>query len=212
MLRPSTFQRLPHSIRTLTTLSTNPSIYAHPSPSSIPQQHILSLLPTSPPTPNLALGTTTALPPTTTSFTPNRSFSPILHSVLKQYATQDPAVQMAANAYASEAGFTASAKQRGRESQGGSGGAKRGGSVGRGGWVHVSDSRRPPDWGRISDPEDIFGSVEVDAEGKFVGENGNYQDSGTYRMITRDGILGLSPFLMGKLVERLKVLEKEAQA
>lgn len=27
-------------------------------------------------------------------------------------------------------------------------------------------------------PEDIFGSLEVDGEGKFVGENGNYQPSG----------------------------------
>lgn len=27
-------------------------------------------------------------------------------------------------------------------------------------------------------PEDIFGSLEVDADGKFVGGNGNYQASG----------------------------------
>jgi hypothetical protein len=58
----------------------------------------------------------------------------------------------------------------------------------RGGWVHVSDDRNPPDWGRIAYPEDIFGSVEVDGEGKFVGEHGGYQDSGTYRMVTRDGM------------------------
>lgn len=29
-------------------------------------------------------------------------------------------------------------------------------------------------------PEDIFGSVEVDGNGNFVGKNGNYQSSGQY--------------------------------
>ncbi|KAF2427229.1 hypothetical protein EJ08DRAFT_699677 [Tothia fuscella] len=81
------------------------------------------------------------------------------------------------------------------------------GSGGRGGYVHVSDLRRPPDFGRIADPEDIFGSVEVDSTGSFVGERGGYQESGTYRAVTREGILGLSDFLRGKLVERLKELE-----
>jgi hypothetical protein len=52
--------------------------------------------------------------------------------------------------------------------------------------VHVSDVRRPPDWGRIPDPEDIFGSVEVDAQGRVLG---GYQPSETYRIVTRDGIL-----------------------
>jgi len=81
------------------------------------------------------------------------------------------------------------------------------GGAGRGGFVHVSDLRHPPDFGRIAEPEDIFGSVEVDGNGQFVGEKGNYQDSGTYRVITREGILGLTDFLRGKLVERLQELE-----
>lgn len=85
------------------------------------------------------------------------------------------------------------------------------GSGGRGGWVHVSDQRNPPDWGRIAYPEDIFGSVEVDGEGKFVGENGGYQEGGAYRICTRDGILGLSTFLRGKVVEALEGLEKSAE-
>ena len=42
-----------------------------------------------------------------------------------------------------------------------------------------------------------------------MGGNGNYQESGTYRAVTRDGVLGLSDFLRGKLVERLKQLEAE---
>jgi hypothetical protein len=83
------------------------------------------------------------------------------------------------------------------------------GGAGRGGWVHVSDLRKPPDFGRIADPEDIFGSVEVDGEGKFVGEKGSYQESGTYRIVTREGILGLSDFMRGKLVERLRQMEAE---
>ena len=69
------------------------------------------------------------------------------------------------------------------------------------------DNRRPPDFGRIPDPEDIFGSLEVDGSGRFVDGHGRYQASGTYRVVTRDGILGLSDFLRTKLVERLKVEE-----
>jgi len=79
--------------------------------------------------------------------------------------------------------------------------------------VHVSDTRNPPDYGRIAWPEDIFGSVEVDGQGRFVeaGEGkgtGNYQESGSYRVCTREGILGLSPFLRERVVERLGGEEK----
>ncbi|OMP82871.1 hypothetical protein BK809_0001062 [Diplodia seriata] len=94
----------------------------------------------------------------------------------------------------------------GASAQGGSGGA------GRGGWVHVSDQRNPPDYGRIAWPEDMFGSVEVDGRGQFVAGNGNYQESGTYRMCTNEGFLGLSPYLREKVVERLKVLEAQERA
>lgn len=31
-----------------------------------------------------------------------------------------------------------------------------------------------------SRPEDMFGSLEVDANGQFVGSNGNYQPSGMF--------------------------------
>jgi hypothetical protein len=74
----------------------------------------------------------------------------------------------------------------GASSQGGAGGG------GRGGYIHVSDLRAPPDYGRIAWPEDIFGSLEVDGKGEFVvgegGVKGNWQASGTYRMITREGM------------------------
>jgi len=79
--------------------------------------------------------------------------------------------------------------------------------------VHVSDLRAPPDYGRIAWPEDIFGSLEVDRSGQFVrgddGRLGNWQGSGTYRVVTREGILGLSEFLMAKVVERLREEEKK---
>ena len=102
----------------------------------------------------------------------------------------------------------------GASSQGGAGGA------GKGGHIHVSDTRNPPDYGRIAFPEDIFGSLEVDGEGNFVDGNGHYQESGSYRMLTREGwyvmihhlmsrlanphSLGLSPYLHQKLVEKLR--------
>jgi hypothetical protein len=74
----------------------------------------------------------------------------------------------------------------GASGQGGAGGG------GRGGWVHLSDSRAPPDYGRIAWPEDIFGSLEVDGTGQFVvgeeGMRGNWQGSGTYRVVTREGM------------------------
>ncbi|CRK34333.1 hypothetical protein BN1708_006336, partial [Verticillium longisporum] len=68
------------------------------------------------------------------------------------------------------------------------------------------DSRNPPDFGRIAWPEDIIGSLEVDPEGNIIG---NLQSSGTYRMLTNEGALGLSSFLRGKLLERLRAEENK---
>lgn len=93
----------------------------------------------------------------------------------------------------------------GASSQGGMGGA------GRGGWIHVADQRNPPDFGRVAWPEDIFGSLELDGQGKFVNGDGRYQEAGTYRVVTREGILGLSEYLRGKVVQRLKELEEQAK-
>ena len=94
----------------------------------------------------------------------------------------------------------------GKEGVGGAANTQGGmGGAGRGGYIHVSDQRNPPDFGRIAWPEDIFGSLEVTGQGEVM--RGTYQDSGTYRFITREGILGLSEYLRGKLVERLKVEE-----
>lgn len=76
-----------------------------------------------------------------------------------------------------------------------------------GGWIHVSDMRNPPDFGRIAWPEDIIGSLEVNGMGQI--EEGTWQDSGSYRIVTREGILGLSEFMRGKVVVRLRELEEQ---
>ena len=85
------------------------------------------------------------------------------------------------------------------------------GGAGKGGFVHVSDQRNPPDFGRVAWPEDILGSLEIDVGGKFVDGTGRYQEAGTYRVVTREGILGLSTFLRGKLIDRLKKLEEQTK-
>ncbi|KAL1974974.1 hypothetical protein VTN31DRAFT_5178 [Thermomyces dupontii] len=214
--------------RPVSTLPGNPHIYTFPDPST-PGKHILSLLPTEPPRPELAIGTTSKIPPTPDSFQENPTFLQILQEVLSQNATKDPEVQAQAKVMVSTAGANLGSggiffgPQRGRNKRGpgfSTGGATGGdsaggasgqggvGSGGRGGWIHVSDSRRPPEFGRIAWPEDIFGSLEVDGNGNFVGGNGNYQSSGTYRIVTRDGILGLSPFLREKLIEKLREIAK----
>jgi hypothetical protein len=51
--------------------------------------------------------------------------------------------------------------------------------------VHLSDRRNPPDFGRIAWPEDILASVEVDEAGEVVGKA---QPSGTYRILTNEGM------------------------
>lgn len=52
-----------------------------------------------------------------------------------------------------------------------------------------------------------MGSLEVDGDGSFSNGFGNYQESGTYRLVTRDGVLGLPDTLMKRLVERMRLEE-----
>jgi hypothetical protein len=152
-----------HAFRTT---PTDPVQYVHKDPFD-PSKRLLSLLPTEPPTPQLAIGTCTALPPTPQNFTENPQFLPILSSVFATHAISDPYVQSQAAVYASPGGM---------------------GGAGHGGWIHISDLRNPPDYGRIAWPEDIFGSVEVDGNGHFSGGDGGWQNSGTYRVVTREGM------------------------
>ncbi|KAI8633842.1 hypothetical protein F5Y19DRAFT_415319 [Xylariaceae sp. FL1651] len=223
---PTCWRLLSH--RCVSTLSSNPYIKAFPN--AAPNRgYLLTYLDTNPPTSRLAIGASSQLPPTPQSFTENREFLSILYNVLHEHAAQDPDLQAQAQVFAGPGGVTLGShgaffpQQRtqratrktaaGLGGGGGAGGSGAGGAsaqggaggAGVGGHVHLSDLRNPPDFGRIAFPEDILGSIEVDGQGKIVGE---FQPSGTYRIVTNEGILGLSDFLMTKLVETLRQEEK----
>ncbi|KAF3005577.1 hypothetical protein E8E14_009238 [Neopestalotiopsis sp. 37M] len=170
---------------------------------------------------DFAIGTSTENPPTPQSFSENHKFLTILYDVLAKHAAQDPQLQSQAQAFAGPGGMTFGAggafpQQSSRRTSrskhaagtGGGGASAQGGAGGGGvgGYVHLSDLRNPPDFGRIAWPEDIMGSIEVDGHGQIVGK---FESSGTYRVVTNEGILGLSDFLRNKLIERLKEEEKK---
>ncbi|KNE57280.1 hypothetical protein AMAG_03012 [Allomyces macrogynus ATCC 38327] len=67
------------------------------------------------------------------------------------------------------------------------------------GWMHVADQRNPPPWGRIPDPDDIIGSVQLDGEGQIRAHS--YQPMPTHRIVSNHGLFQLSPFLHEKLVQ-----------
>jgi len=188
--------------RLISTLASNPHIKAFPLASK-PGSYLLSYLETNPPSWKAAIGTTSELPPTPRSFDGNTHFMSILDGVLKDNASKDEDLKAQAKAYASPGGSTlgmGTGGAGGASYQGGSGGG------GVGGYVHLSDQRNPPDFGRIAWPEDILGSVEVDAQGNPLD---NFQPSGTYRIVTNEGILGLSPFLREKLISRLREVDRD---
>lgn len=174
---------------------------------SSPASHILTLLDSSSSKlKRLAIGTSTTLPPTPQSFTENPTFKAILNEVLVEHGHKDEDVTSQARALASPGGFNLGSggafflkqnQRRGSSAKegagGGAGGSGAGGASaqggagggGRGGWVHLSDRRNPPDFGRIAWPEDILGSVEVNELGDVVG---TLQPSGTYRIVTNEGM------------------------
>ncbi|KAK8879084.1 hypothetical protein PGQ11_000378 [Apiospora arundinis] len=223
-LRPISMLNGLSSRRMVSTLSNNPYIKVFPN-ASINNSHLLTYLDTNPPSQRLAIGSSTANPPTPQSFSENHEFLSILNEVLAKHAAQDPQLQSQAQAFAGPGGATLGSggvffpqqRRKGRGAGlGGGGGAGGGGGGGAsaqggaggggmGGHVHLSDMRNPPDYGRIAWPEDILGSIEVDGTGQIVGE---FQPSGTYRIITNEGILGLSDFIRTKLVERLQKEER----
>lgn len=125
--------------------------------------HILSLLPSEPVNPDLAIGVTSKLPPTTDSVRENPKFLTILQEVFSKHAHEDPDAQSQAQVMASTSGanlytggvlLTGKRAKRHRaevgDSSGGASGQGGAGSAGRGGWIHISDNRRPPDYGRIA--------------------------------------------------------------
>ncbi|KAI1809538.1 hypothetical protein GGS20DRAFT_571495 [Poronia punctata] len=212
-------------------LANNPYIKAFPN-TAAKGGYLLTYLDTNPPTPRLAIGVSTQIPPTPKTFTENHEFLSILNEVLRKYAAQDPELRAQAQAFAGPGGatlgshgafFPQSRTQRstrrtaaGLGGGGGAGGSGAGGAsaqggaggAGVGGYVHLSDLRNPPDFGRIAFPEDILGSIEVDGTGNVIGE---FEPSGTYRIITNEGILGLSHFLRTKLITRLTEEEQKSK-
>ena len=137
--------------------------YVHPSNGPASGSHILSLLPSEPVNPELAIGLTTQLPPTTDTFKENPKFLNILQEVCSEHAVEDPDAKSQAQVMVSIAGANLNSGgvlmggKRGRrrrnemgDSSGGASGQGGAGSGGRGGWIHVSDGRRPPDYGRIA--------------------------------------------------------------
>lgn len=125
--------------------------------------HVLSLLPSEPVNFNLSIGATTKLPPTTDSLTENPKFITILQEVFSKHAHEDPDAQSQAQVMVSTSGanlnsggvlLTNSRRSKRRaeasDSSGGASGQGGAGSAGRGGWIHISDNRRPPEYGRIA--------------------------------------------------------------
>lgn len=184
-------------------LTEGQKVFDHP---SSPASYLLTYLDTNPPSARLAIGTSTTVPPTPQSFAENGRFLEILNEVIAEYGHEDEDVISQARAFASPGGFNlgsggaffnnhrpnrgSSRKQGAGGGAGGSGAggasAQRGaGGAGKGGWVHLSDRRNPPDFGRIAWPEDILGSVEVDGQGQVIGK---VQPSGTYRVVTNEGM------------------------
>lgn len=94
---------------------------------------------------DLAIGTTTEVPPTPRSFNENRRFLSILNEVLETHATQDEDLKAAAQAFASPGGTTLGSRAGKKNAySGGAGGASDQGGAGgggAGGYVHLSDVR-----------------------------------------------------------------------
>ncbi|OLN85911.1 hypothetical protein CCHL11_05347 [Colletotrichum chlorophyti] len=211
--------------RSVSTVPSNPRIKVFPADASR-ASFLLSYLEDEPPNQRLAVGFSTTDPPTPQSFTENQTFTKILYEVLAEHAHNDKDLLAQAQAFAGPGGatlgsggmFFAQKNKRTSSSKvgggGGAGGSGAGGASGQGGagggghggYVHLSDSRNPPDFGRIAWPEDILGSVEVDQSGNIITK---LEPSGTYRIITNEGMLGLSPFLTEKLIERLRAEDKK---
>jgi len=65
------------------------------------------------------------------------------------------------------------------------------------GFSHVIDWRNPPPHGRIPDPEDIFGTVQIE-KGKLLPNT--YQEMPTHRIVSSYGLFMLSDYLRNALI------------
>ena len=76
-------------------------------------------------------------------------------------------------------------------------------------WLHISDERNPPPWGRIPYPEDIIGTVFV--QGGVIQPN-TYQPMPTHRLATSNGFMQLSEPLTQCLIREAKrIASKQKQ-
>ena len=66
--------------------------------------------------------------------------------------------------------------------------------------LNINDCRIPEQWGRVCDPEDIFGTVLVQ-DGKMV--PGTFEPMFTHRLHSSNGVFKLDPALAEKLLSDL---------
>ena len=64
----------------------------------------------------------------------------------------------------------------------------------------ILDLRVPEQWGRVADPEDIFGTVLVQ-DGKMVKES--FEPMFTHRLYTSNGMFKLDPYLLQELLKEM---------
>ncbi|KAK6514942.1 hypothetical protein TWF506_007300 [Arthrobotrys conoides] len=210
------------TIRSLKTLEQNKNIYIHPSPTT-PQTYTLTYLPTTPPSQRLAIGTTTTIPPTPSTFTENPHFRTLLMSTLSTHAANDPdLINEAYGTWGATMGVKASVakgmkrdrklhtESTGTPSTSTTENVDKVDTTSIGGFHHVVDRRTPYYGGmRIPESQDILGSLQVDGDGKLVG---GFVECESYRLVTADGVLGLTEYLEGKVKERIEEEEAKEKA
>lgn len=69
------------------------------------------------------------------------------------------------------------------------------------GYLNINDERVFTHWGRVSDPEDILGTVLVN-DGKMV--KGTFEPMPTHRLMTRNGLFQLNEDLHALLLKDLE--------
>jgi len=134
--------------------------------------------------------------------------------VLSIHAAEDPEMKSEAEAaYASSIG-AGMVLRRNRGSRYGESGSLGNAEEGVGGFIHVIDQRSKAEamylgGMRRPEPDDILGSLTVDGMGRIL--EGGFVGNEMYRVVTGEGLITLTPFLEGKLVERLREEEEEIE-
>ncbi|KAJ3320670.1 hypothetical protein HDV06_005078 [Boothiomyces sp. JEL0866] len=69
------------------------------------------------------------------------------------------------------------------------------------GYLNINDLRVGSIFGRVNDPEDIFGSVLV-KDGKI--DSSTFEIMPTHRLVSSNGLFQLTDYIHGKLVESME--------